>query len=153
VGKTVASRQSSVISRQSSVASRQSSVGRRQSPVGSRQPADPSRRSPVAGRAAPEKRSTLELDRLIHERLRLGIVSALAVNERLTFNDLKRLLQTTDGNLSVHARKLEDAHYISCDKMFQDRIPRTEYRLTAAGRRALEKYVGHMEAILKAVRD
>ena len=129
-----------------SVASRQSSVSSRQSAVGSR-------RSPVAGRPAPEQRSTLELDRLIHERLRLGIVSALAVNERLTFNDLKRLLQTTDGNLSVHARKLEDAQYITCDKMFQDRMPRTEYRLTAAGRRALEKYVGHMEAILKAVRD
>jgi len=139
VGKAVASRQASVISRQSAVGRRQSSVG--------------SRRSPVAGRSAPDQRSTLELDRLIHERLRLGIVSALAVNERLTFNDLKRLLQTTDGNLSVHARKLEDAQYISCDKMFQDRIPRTEYRLTAAGRRALEKYVGHMEAILKAVRD
>ena len=132
MGKSVASRQSSVVSRRSSVGSR---------------------RSPVAGRPAPEQRSTLELDRLIHERLRLGIVSALAVNERLTFNDLKRLLQTTDGNLSVHARKLEDAQYISCDKMFQDRMPRTEYRLTAAGRRALEKYVGHMEAILKAVRD
>ena len=102
---------------------------------------------------APKKQSPLELDRLIHERLRLGIVSALAVTERLTFNDLKRLLQTTDGNLSVHARKLEDAQYIACDKMFHDRMPRTEYRLTAAGRRALEKYVGHMEAIIKAVRD
>ena len=100
-----------------------------------------------------EKRSPLELDRLIHERLRLGIISALAVNEQLTFNDLKRLLQTTDGNLSVHARKLEDAQYISCDKMFQGRVPRTEYRLTAAGRRALEKYLVHMEAIIKAVRD
>ena len=100
-----------------------------------------------------DKRSTLELDRLIHERLRLGIISALAVNEQLTFNDLKRLLQTTDGNLSVHARKLEDAQYISCDKTFEGRIPRTEYRLTAAGRRALEKYLGHMEAIIKAVRD
>ena len=99
------------------------------------------------------KRSTLELDRLIHERLRLGIISALAVNDRLSFNDLKALLQTTDGNLSVHARKLEDAQYISCDKTFENRMPRTEYRLTAAGRRALEKYVGHMEAILKAVRD
>ena len=98
------------------------------------------------------KRSPLELDRLIHERLRLGIISALAVNERLTFNDLKRLLQTTDGNLSVHARKLEDAQYITCDKMFQDRMPRTEYRLTAAGRRALENYLGHMEAIIKAAR-
>ena len=99
------------------------------------------------------KRSPLELDRLIHERLRLGIVSALAVNERLTFTDLKSLLQTTDGNLSVHARKLEDAHYVSCDKTFEGRMPRSEYRLTAAGRRALEKYLSHMEALIKAVRD
>jgi DNA-binding HxlR family transcriptional regulator len=99
------------------------------------------------------KQSPLELDRLIHERLRLGIVSALAVNERLTFNDLKRLLQTTDGNLSVHARKLEDAEYLACEKSFEGRVPRTEYRLTAAGRRALEKYLVHMEAIIKAVRD
>jgi DNA-binding HxlR family transcriptional regulator len=103
--------------------------------------------------AAAKKQSPLELDRLIHERLRLGIVSALAVSERLTFNDLKRLLQTTDGNLSVHARKLEDAEYISCEKSFEGRVPRTEYRLTAAGRRALEKYLVHMEAIIKAVRD
>ncbi len=99
------------------------------------------------------KRSTLDLDRVIHERLRLGIISALAVNERLTFTDLKRLLQTTDGNLSVHARKLEDAQYIACDKTFEGRVPRTEYRLTASGRRALEKYLAHMEAIIKAVRD
>jgi len=98
-------------------------------------------------------RRPLELDRLIHERLRLGIVSALAVNEQLTFNDLKRLLQTTDGNLSVHARKLEDAHYVTCDKTFEGRIPRSEYRLTPAGRRAFEKYLLHMEAIIKAVRD
>jgi len=102
--------------------------------------------------AQSSSRSTLDLDRVIHERLRLGIVSALAVNDRLTFNDLKRLLQTTDGNLSVHARKLEDAKYVACDKTFDGRVPRTEYRLTAAGRRALEKYVAHMEAILKAVR-
>jgi DNA-binding HxlR family transcriptional regulator len=100
-----------------------------------------------------KKQSPLELNRLIHERLRLGIVSALAVSERLTFNDLKRLLQTTDGNLSVHARKLEDAEYITCEKSFEGRVPRTEYRLTAAGRRALEKYLVHMEAIIKAVRD
>jgi DNA-binding HxlR family transcriptional regulator len=100
-----------------------------------------------------EKRSPLELDRLVHERLRLGIVSALAVNERLSFNDLKRLLRTTDGNLSVHARKLEDAQYITCEKTFDGRIPRTEYRLTGAGRRALEKYLAHMEAIIRAVRD
>jgi len=99
-----------------------------------------------------EKRSPLELDRLIHERLRLGIISALAVNERLTFNDLKRLLQTTDGNLSVHARKLEDAQYIACEKRFEERVPRTEYHLTAAGRRALEKYLAHMESIIKAAR-
>jgi DNA-binding PadR family transcriptional regulator len=98
------------------------------------------------------KRNPLELDRLIHERLRLGIVSALAVTERLTFNDLKDLLRTTDGNLSVHARKLEDAAYISCEKSFEGRLPRTEYRLTAAGRRALEKYLAHMEAIIRAVR-
>ena len=95
----------------------------------------------------------LALDRLIHERLRLGIASALAVNENLTFNDLKQLLRTTDGNLSVHARKLEEAQYIACDKSFDGRVPRTEYRLTAAGRRALEKYLAHMEAIIQAVRD
>jgi len=100
-----------------------------------------------------KKKSSLALDRLIHERLRLGIISALAVNDRLTFNDLKRLLQTTDGNLSVHARKLEDAQYIGCEKTFEGRMPRTEYRLTAAGRRALEKYLVHMEALIKAVRD
>jgi DNA-binding MarR family transcriptional regulator len=94
----------------------------------------------------------LALDRLIHERLRLGIISALAVNHRLSFNDLKRLLQTTDGNLSVHARKLEDADYISCTKSFEDRMPRTEYRLTAGGRKALEKYLAHMEAIIKAAK-
>ncbi len=93
------------------------------------------------------------LDRLIHERLRLGIVSALAVNDRLSFNDLKRLLRTTDGNLSVHARKLEDAEYIACEKTFEGRLPRTEYRLTAAGRRALDKYLAHMEAIIQAVRE
>jgi DNA-binding HxlR family transcriptional regulator len=100
-----------------------------------------------------EKRSPLELNRLIHERLRLGIVSALAVNETLTFNGLKQLLQTTDGNLSVHARKLEDAEYIACEKTFAGRVPRSEYRLTAAGRRAFEKYLAHMESIIKAVRD
>ena len=105
----------------------------------------------VRGRAA--EATPGALDRLIHERMRLGIVSALAANESLTFNELKGLLQTTDGNLSVHARKLEDAQYIACDKTFEGRVPRTEYRLTAAGRRALEKYVSHMEAIIKAVRD
>ena len=109
--------------------------------------------SPKSQVAQSAIRSPHLLDRVIHERLRLGIVSALAVNDRLTFNDLKRLLQTTDGNLSIHARKLEDAQYIACDKTFEGRMPRTEYRLTAAGRRALEKYVAHMEAILRAVRD
>ena len=98
------------------------------------------------------RRSPLELDRLIHERLRLGIIGALAVNERLTFNDLKRLLQTTDGNLSVHARKLEEAQYIACHETSDARV-QTEYRLTSAGRRAFEKYLSHMEAIIKAVRD
>ena len=102
--------------------------------------------------AAPE-RSPLELDRLIHERLRLGIVSALAVNERLTFNDLKRLLNTTDGNLSVHARKLEEAEYVTCTKTFDSRRPRTEYRLTPVGRRELARYLTHMEALIRATRD
>lgn len=92
-------------------------------------------------------------DRLIHERLRLGIVSALAVNKSLTFNDLKELLKTTDGNLSVHARKLEEAGYITCEKYFEGRLPKTEYRLTAAGRRALERYLDHMEALIRATRE
>jgi DNA-binding MarR family transcriptional regulator len=96
---------------------------------------------------------TLDLDRLIHERMRLGIVSALAANEALSFNDLKKLLKTTDGNLSVHARKLEDARYIACSKSFENRLPRTEYRLTPAGRRALEKYLDHMEALIRATRE
>ena len=110
-------------------------------------------KSHVERRAQPARKSPLELDRLIHERLRLGIVSALAVNERLAFNDLKALLRTTDGNLSVHARKLEEAEYIACDKSFDGRVPRTEFRLTSAGRRAFDKYLVHMEAIIKAVRD
>ena len=93
-----------------------------------------------------------ELDRLIHERVRLAIVSALAVNESLTFNELKQLLNTTDGNLSVHARKLEEAQYVVCNKFFEGRTPKTEYRLTAAGRRALENYLGHMETVIKAAR-
>jgi DNA-binding MarR family transcriptional regulator len=93
-----------------------------------------------------------DLDRLIHERIRLGIVSALAVNEALTFNDLKSLLRTTDGNLSVHARKLEDAGYITCAKSFEGRTPKTEYRLTPAGHAALERYLDHMEALIRATR-
>lgn len=93
------------------------------------------------------------LDRLIHERLRLGIVSALAVNDRLSFSDLKKLMKTTDGNLSVHARKLEEADYIACTKSFEGRMPRTEYKLTPSGRRALERYLDHMEALIRATRE
>lgn len=92
------------------------------------------------------------LDRLVHERIRLGILSALAVNDSLAFNDLKRLLRTTDGNLSVHARKLEDAGYLACTKSFAGRLPRTEFRLTAAGRRALERYLNDLELVLRAAR-
>jgi DNA-binding HxlR family transcriptional regulator len=95
----------------------------------------------------------LELDRLIHERMRLAIVSALAVNDSLTFNELKRLLETTDGNLSVHARKLEEAGYILCTKSFEGRVPRTEYRLSPTGRRALERYLAHMEALIRTTRE
>ncbi len=94
-----------------------------------------------------------DLDRLIHERIRLGIISALAVNQSATFNELKKLLKTTDGNLSVHARKLEEAHYIACTKSFEGRMPKTEYRLTDSGRRALEKYLNHMEALIGAMRE
>jgi DNA-binding HxlR family transcriptional regulator len=113
------------------------------------------------GRAAKQLRaepSTVEkalpnLDRLIHERMRLGIVSALAVNESLTFNELKRLLGTTDGNLSVHARRLEEAGYVSCTKSFEGRMPKTEYRLAHVGRKALEQYLDHMEALIQAMRE
>jgi DNA-binding HxlR family transcriptional regulator len=103
---------------------------------------------PAGGAAVPAP----DLDRLIHERIRLGIVSALAVEEVLGFTELKRLLRTTDGNLSVHARKLEEAGYVQCAKFFEGRTPKTEYRLTAAGRRALERYLGHMEALIRATR-
>ncbi len=105
----------------------------------------------VSRRAANE--TALDLDRLIHERMRLGIVSALAVNDSLSFSDLKKLMGTTDGNLSVHARKLEDAGYITCTKSFEGRMPKTQYRLTQAGRRALERYLDHMEALIRATRD
>jgi len=100
-----------------------------------------------------EKSAAPNLDRLIHERLRLGIISALAANESLTFSDLKSLMNTTDGNLSVHARKLEEAGYISCTKFFEGRLPKTEYKLTAAGRSALEKYLSHMESLIKQMRN
>ena len=94
-----------------------------------------------------------DLDRLIHERIRLGIVSALAVNRSLTFNELKALLKTTDGNLSVHARKLEEAQYITCAKYFDGRLPKTEFRLASSGRRALERYLDQMEALIRATRE
>lgn len=95
----------------------------------------------------------VELDRLIHERMRLGIVSALAVNPSLSFSELKALMRTTDGNLSVHARKLEEAGYVTCTKSFEGRVPKTDYALTAAGKKALERYLDHMEAIIRATRD
>ena len=105
----------------------------------------------VEGKAAAS--SAPDLDRVIHERLRLGIVSALAVNDSLSFTDLKRIVNTTDGNLSVHARRLEDAGYLSVKKSFEGRVPRTEFRLTAEGRRALERYLDHMEALIRATRE
>lgn len=111
--------------------------------------------SSTQAEAREEKRPKLtptEIDRLIHERMRLGIVSALAVNESLSFNELKKLMKTTDGNLSVHARKLEEAEYITCSKFFEGRTPKTEYRLTAAGRSALERYLNHMEALIQTMR-
>lgn len=107
--------------------------------------------APAAGPS--REASPGNLDRLIHERIRLGIVSALAVNRSLTFNELKSLLKTTDGNLSVHARKLEEADYIVCTKSFDGRLPKTEYRLTPAGRKALERYLNHMEALIRATRE
>ncbi|HEY2992622.1 MAG TPA: transcriptional regulator [Methylomirabilota bacterium] len=94
-----------------------------------------------------------ELDALLHHRMRLGLVSALAAADSLSFNDLKSLLQTSDGNLSVHARKLEDAGYVTCSKTFENRRPRTDYRLTARGRQALGRYLGHMEAIIRSAKD
>lgn len=114
------------------------------------------RHTPATGDAAASARgaarAAADLDRLIHERVRLGIVSALAGVERASFNELKSLLKVSDGNLSVHARKLEEAGYVACAKSFADRVPKTEYRLTAAGRRALERYLDHMEALIRATR-
>jgi len=104
------------------------------------------------GESHDDPASPLNLDKLIHERLRLGIVTALAVHEKLSFNDLKTLLRTTDGNLSVHARKLEDAGYLHCTKTFEGRMPRSEYTLTRAGRVGLDRYLGHMEAIIKVAK-
>lgn len=105
-------------------------------------------RAPVPARDA----SVQDLDRVIHERMRLAIVSALAANETLSFRELKSLLQATDGNLSVHARKLEDAGYVACGKSFEGRVPKTEYRLTPQGRRAFERYIDHLEALVRNVR-
>ena len=115
----------------------------------------PARTRPTAeaGDASDGAAGALALDRVIHERMRLGIVSALAANESLTFTELRSLLQTTDGNLSVHARKLEDAGYVTCTKGFEGRVPRTEYQLTTAGRRALARYLDHMEALIRAARE
>jgi DNA-binding MarR family transcriptional regulator len=128
--------------------------------VAKQSPAAAERRAERAARATPAGLRAMKgdesmapaLDKVIHERIRLGIVSALAVNERLTFNELKQLLHTSDGNVSVHARKLEDAGYVACSKSFEGRVPRTEYKLTAAGRKALERYLSHMEALIIATR-
>ena len=114
---------------------------------GRARPSDRALRGLRAAERAPE------LDNLIHERMRLGIVSALAANESLTFNELKDLLKATDGNVSVHARRLEEADYVACTKTFDGRIPRTEYRLTPTGRRALQRYLDHMEALISAARE
>ena len=116
-------------------------------------PQKPLAQAPDSQVARKEKSAAPNLDRLIHERLRLGIISALAANESLTFSDLKSLMNTTDGNLSVHARKLEEAGYISCTKFFEGRLPKTEYKLTPAGRSALEKYLSHMESLIKQMRN
>lgn len=107
---------------------------------------------PQRGAAKRPESPAMDLDRVIHERLRLGILSALAVNQSLSFNELKQILKTTDGNLSVHARKLEDAEYVACDKSFDGRVPRTEYKITAAGRRALERYLDSMEQVIASAR-
>ena len=114
-------------------------------------------RSTKSGKAASDQETVEQalpnLDRIIHERMRLGIISALAVNDSLTFNELKKLLQTTDGNLSVHARRLEEVKYVECTKSFEGRMPKTEYKLSAAGRKAFERYLDHMEALIQALRD
>ena len=129
---------------------RQSSALRDDSPLGeSSSPNIPAAAKP---KASSSQKTVSELDRVIHERIRLGVVSALAVNPALTFSELKEFLAVTDGNLSVHTRKLEDAGYVECQKTFEGRIPRTEYRLTDAGRGALEKYLSHMESLIQATR-
>jgi DNA-binding transcriptional ArsR family regulator len=129
------------------VAKRPDNTARAQAPAAGRARAEETTLTAVDGNTA----IPIALDRLIHERLRLAIVSALAVHDTLTFNDLKALLDTSDGNVSVHARKLEDAGYITCTKAFEGRVPRTEYTLTAEGRAALERYLAHMEALIRQV--
>ena len=118
-----------------------------------REPSANAPAAPTPTSSTASERSAAELDRLIHERLRLGIVSALAGSDSLTFNELKEILKTTDGNLSVHARKLEDAKYITCEKSFDGRTPKTAFRLTNAGRRALTRYLDHMESIIRTARE
>jgi DNA-binding MarR family transcriptional regulator len=126
-------------------------VGRQRAVNQQRLEADPRHR--LRSEPGGSLETTPDLDRLIHERMRLGILSALAVNDALSFNELKDMLGATDGNLSVHARRLEEAAYIDCSKSFHGRLPRTEYRLTSRGRRALEQYLDHMEALIQAVRE
>ena len=132
---------------------RQSSLPKESAPA---RPARATRAASIQPQRAPGgagEMTAAELDRVIHERMRLAIVSALAVNASLTFNDLKQMLNTTDGNLSVHARKLEEANYVVCNKFFDGRTPKTEYKLTTSGRRALERYLNHMEAIIRKTRE
>jgi len=129
------------------VASRPAPRAAAPAPAGARRRRLDSVRGSLSDRAVPE------VDRLIYERIRLGILSALAVTVRLSFSELRRLLETTDGNLSVHARKLEEAGYVSCAKSFEGRVPKTEYQLTTKGRRALERYLDHMEALIRATRQ
>jgi DNA-binding transcriptional ArsR family regulator len=126
-------------------------VAKRSSAAAKSADRQPAPRAPQLKSVDGDMGGPLALDRVIHERVRLAIVSALAVHESLTFNELKAMLEASDGNVSVHARKLEEAGYVSCKKGFDGRIPRTEYRLTAAGRRALERYLAHMEALIKRV--
>jgi DNA-binding transcriptional ArsR family regulator len=136
-----------MVAKRSNAARKRAITPAAETPVAGKPSARPSSLEAVAG----DDSTPLALDRVIHERVRLAIVSALAVHQMLTFNELKALLDITDGNLSVHARKLEDAKYIACNKGYDGRIPRTEYRLTATGRHELERYLSHMEALIKRV--
>jgi DNA-binding transcriptional ArsR family regulator len=135
------------------VAERRDGTARKAATNDPSRPAARTRPTAEAGDASDGAGGALALDRIIHERMRLGIVSALAANDTLTFTELRALLQTTDGNLSVHARKLEEAGYVTCTKGFEGRVPRTEYKLTTTGRRALARYLDHMEALIRAARE